>query len=179
METTQLYIELIIIGLEASIWMCIFYINIVGNKIMNIITNIVNNLGSSLLLIGILYIIGVLVDRLADVIFQKTENNIRSKSGMKAKSSIIIWGKNNQSDFANYARTRIRILRASIINIPLIMISVVWYTLEYYEWQTILVIYILSLGILFTYVAWHSFVKLVEIYYDKARVLEMNDSKHK
>lgn len=91
MESTLLYVEMIIIGVETFIWMCMFFINIIGNKSLTIIANILNNLTSSLLLIGCLYIIGILMDRLSDIIFESTENKIRKKSGLKAKTTMLIW----------------------------------------------------------------------------------------
>lgn len=67
----------------------------VGNEIVSALNEIVNIFSSSLLLMGIIYIIGILVDRLADMIFQKGENNIRNASGLQAKSSFLIWRKYN------------------------------------------------------------------------------------
>ena len=175
METTQLYIELIIIGLEASIWMCIFFVNIVGNKVLSIYSDVLDNLSSSLVLIGILYIVGIMTDRLSDIFFQKIENKIRLKSGLQAKTSILIWKKYNQEKFSDYTRSRIRVLRASILNVPLISVSLIWYVLKYFNKKLFVIIYIFLLGFLFTYVSWKSFVKLVSNYYNKARVLELND----
>lgn len=45
-----------------------------GNKVINIFNNILNNFSISLLLIGVLYVIGILIDRLADIIFQKKKS---------------------------------------------------------------------------------------------------------
>lgn len=53
MYPTHLYVELIVIGIETTVWMCMVYINIVGNKILDIISQILNNLASSILLIGL------------------------------------------------------------------------------------------------------------------------------
>ena len=75
--------------------MSIFLIIMVGNEIVSTLNEIANKFSSSLLLIGILYIIGILVDRLANMIFQKGENNIRNASGLRAKSSGLIWRKYN------------------------------------------------------------------------------------
>ncbi len=74
METTQLYIELVIIGLEAFGWISFFVIDIIGNKVVSIFNNILNNFSTSVLLIGVLYVIGILIDRLADIIFQKKKS---------------------------------------------------------------------------------------------------------
>lgn len=172
METTQLYIELIIIGLEGFIWMCAFLADILGNKATSVLANILDNFSSSLLLIGILYVIGVLVDRLADIIFQKKEDDIRINSGLHAKSSIIVWKKYNAEKYAEYSRTRVRILRASILNLPMISISFILYVIKYLDKSYMLVIYIIILGVLFTYISWKSYNLSLIRYYDKACALE-------
>lgn len=172
METTQLYIELIIIGLEGVIWMCAFLADILGNKITSVLANILDNFSSSLLLIGILYVVGVLVDRLADIIFQKKEDDIRIRSGLHAKSSIIVWKKYNAEKYAEYSRTRVRILRASILNLPMISISFILYVIKYLDKSYMLVIYIIILGVLFTYISWKSYNLSLIRYYDKACALE-------
>lgn len=175
METTHLYVELIIIGLETSVWMCMVYINIVGNQIAEIISKVLNNFSSSLLLIGLLYIVGILMDRLADMIYKKIENKIRKESGLEAKSSILIWKKYDQEKVSDYMRSRIRILRVSTLNTPLITLSFLWCVLVSDETYLFLVIYIIIIGVLFTYVSWKSYIKSVQNYYNKARVLELSN----
>lgn len=177
METTKFYIELIIVGLETFVWMAIFFINIIEDKILGILYKILNNFSSSLLLIGILYIIGVLMDRLVDSIFQKLENEIRNNSGLETKSAILVWKKHDQEKFADYTRSRIRIIRASIINIPLITISLMWSVFKFYQQEYFAMGYIFILGALFTYVAKKSLNRLLKTYYDKARVFEISDKK--
>lgn len=177
METTRLYIELIIIGLESFAWISICVINIIGNKVLSYLHNILNNFSSSLLLIGILYIIGVLIDRLADMIFQKSEDKIRNASGLKAKSSFLIWKKYDARKYSDYARSKIRILRASIINIPLLTMSVTWYILKYFKEPYTILIFILFLGTFFTYISCRSYNLSVKRYYDKACALETSGEK--
>ncbi len=175
METTQLYIELIIIGLEGFIWMCTFLVDILGNKATSVLTKILDNFSSSLFLIGILYVIGVLVDRFADFVFQKKENAIRNVSGLRAKSSILVWKKYGAEKYAEYSRTRVRILRASILNLPMISISFILYTMKYLDKFYMLVIYISILGTLFTYISWRSYNLSLKKYYEKACALESSD----
>lgn len=176
METTQLYIELIIIGLETFCWISICIINIIGYEVINIITKILNSFSTSLLLIGILYIIGILMDRLADMIFQKSENRIREESGLKAKSSFLIWKRFDAQKYSDYSRSKIRILRASIINIPLITISVIWYILIYIENFYDITKYTLFFGMLCTYISWRAYNSSLSKYYEKARALESSEN---
>ncbi len=174
METTQLYVELIIIGLETSIWMCIIFVNIIGKQVIGITSNILNNLSSSLLLVGVLYILGLLMDRLSELIYKKVENKIRRNSGFEEKTSILIWEKHNKGKYFEYAKTKIKILRASTINVPLISISLMWYIWNFEKNnQIMLSMYVLLLGGLFTWVSWKSHLNSLKSYFDKARLLEL------
>lgn len=67
-----------------------------------------------------------------------------------------------------------RILRTSIINIPLITISFLWFALKN-EYSILLILYILVLGILFTYISWKSLIKSTNTYYNKARTLQLSE----
>lgn len=175
METTHLYVELVIIGLETSVWMCMVYINIVGNQVLDTISKILNNFASSLFFIGLFYIVGILMDRLADMIYKKTENKIRRESELKAKTSILIWKKYDQEKVSDYMRSRIRILRVSTLNVPLIALSFLWYVLVSVETPLFLSIYIILLGVLFTYISLKSYLKSVRDYYNKAKALELSN----
>ncbi len=175
METTKLYIELIVIGFETFSWMNIFLIDIVGNKILSFFTKTIDNFSSSILLVVFLYIIGLLFDRLADMIFKKTEKKIRMKSSLQAQTSILIWEKYHLEKFSDYMRSKIRILRASILNIPLITFGSIWFVVKYYIQDYMVIIYISLLGIIFSFIAWKSFNETVYLYYIKAHILEMNN----
>lgn len=174
MKTTELYFELILIGLQTSIWMSLSLVNLIGNIVIDWIYKVLDNFSSSILLIGILYIIGVLLDRLADIVFQERENYYRKKSGFINKTSVAIWQKFNVGKYAEFTRVRGRILRASIINLPLIILTLTWYIIE--NLYTLnLILYIWTLGIIFTYVAWKSYNETLEKYYARAHILEMSE----
>lgn len=173
MKTTQMYIELVVIGLETSIWICIMFINLLGSQISRNILYILDNWTTSILVFGVLYIVGVLSDRLSDLVFQCIEQTVRRQSGLEAKTSIIIWEKYNQEKFSDYTRSRIRILRASIINIPLITLGSIWYLFQINGQYHEAVLFILFLGGIATYISQKSYIKLVKGFYQKAHILEM------
>lgn len=174
MKTTELYVELIIIGLETSIWMCMFIINIVGREFIDFMNEVLKNFSSSLLIIGILYIVGLLLDRLSDLFFQKIEDGILERSGLETFKSTIAWERFNQEYFFRYVRSRMRILRTSVINIPLITISFIWFVIKN-QYSILLMLYILILGILFTYISWKALIKSTNTYYDKAKKLQLSE----
>lgn len=125
MATTSLYVELIIIGLETMMWITSFSVYFTDIQYIFVIEKIIETLPASVFLLGVMYILGLIFDRIADLIFQKTENQIRVKSGLKAQSSILVWTESKQEEYFKFTRSKIRILRSSAINIPLFVISII------------------------------------------------------
>ncbi len=97
------------------------------------------------------------------------------KSRLQTQTSILIWEKYNLENFSDYMRSRIRILRASILNIPLITWGSIWFVVKYCNQDYMVIIYISLLGIIFSFIAWKSFKETVYNYYIKAHMLEMNN----
>ena len=78
METTSLYVELIIIGLETLTWITSFSILFTDIEHISIIKDIFEKLPASIFVLGIMYVLGLVFDRFADIVFKKTERKIRS-----------------------------------------------------------------------------------------------------
>lgn len=175
MATTQLYIELIVIGLETFIWMWVFLVNIAGQSIMNIFDKVPRNLSSSLFFIGILYIMGIIMEGLAEIIFLKGGDEIRGKSGVKAKNTHLLWEKNHAEKYSDYTKSKIRILRATILNLPLITIAFSWWAFRYMEEPCKVLLYIIVIGVSFTMICCKSYDVTIKRYYDKAHALEESE----
>lgn len=171
METTKMYIELLIIGLESSLWMWFFYLNLLRKNISSFNYELLNNLSFSLIMLGIIYIIGVFIDRLSDMLFEKLEKSIRKNSELQTKTTANIWNKFSLENYAEYLRARIRILRASAINVPLITIGLLWYVWRIYQ-NLPLFLFILFVGLLFSFISCSGTISLMNSYYKKAHDLE-------
>jgi len=172
METTSLYVELVIIGLETTLWITSYSIWLTDIKYLSVLTNAVEKLPASVFLLGIMYVLGLIVDRVADLSFKKVENRIRNSSGLEVKSSILIWKRNDQENYFKYTRSKIRILRASSINIPIFTVSVLLNIFKYYN-NIFLLLYVAVIGGGLTYFSFKGFKQATRNYYNKARILEL------
>ena len=93
MNTTELYVEYIIIGLETLCWIILlFFINI-GELMSNFLKYCASNIFPSIILMGVCYILGLITDRLSDRIFENRKKKIKQKYPIKAKTSLIVWDK--------------------------------------------------------------------------------------
>ena len=180
METTKLYIELIIIGLQSSVGVAFTLMNIIGLEMSKKIIALSDKFLISILLLGVFYILGLIVDRFSDMLFQKLENKLRNKSGLKSKSVMLLPFSDNQYEFIMYCRSRIRILRATIINTFFVMASTLWFIILYTSYNRLGYILFVSIGGTFIIiVCYTSLCKLLENTYNKAKVFELEQETKK
>ena len=175
METTKLYVEPILIGLQSSIGILFVIINILGLEVSEKIFELLNKPPIVLVLLGGFYIIGLIVDRFADLIFEKTEIVIKKKSHLEVESTTMqLPFNNNQHEFMVFCRNRIRILRATIVNSIFIMISALWFILIYVNNSKCgCILAVLIFGIFTIGVSYKSLCKLLDKTFKRARVFEL------
>jgi|GEM_PF-2285293 len=175
METTKLYVEPILIGLQSSIGILFVIINILGLEASEKIFELLNKPPILVVLLGGFYIIGLIVDRFADLIFEKTEIVIKKKSHLEVESTTMqLPFNNNQHEFMVFCRNRIRILRATIINSIFIMISALWFILLYVNSSKYgCIAAVLIFGIFIICVSYSSLCKLLDKTFRRARVFEL------
>ena len=116
METTKLYVEYIVVGMEtlAIIFLVIFII--IGNAFLPIIKYCIKNIVPSIIMLGWCYILGLIVDRIADIIYDKRKMHIKEKYPIEAETSIIVWEHFKQDAFATFTLSRIRLMRSTALN---------------------------------------------------------------
>jgi len=180
METTKLYVELLVIGLESFTGVSLTAASIIGIENIKKIVPCSENVLAIFPLLGTLYIFGIIFDRLADLIFQPIENYFRIKSGLKINSIMLLSFDENQFDFITYSRSRMRILRATIINSIFIMISSVFFiSLNITENKVELLLFIIVFCLFASIISFISFIRLIKNTYIKAVVIETNLNKIK
>ncbi|HOU45046.1 MAG TPA: hypothetical protein PLS77_10375 [Anaerolineaceae bacterium] len=147
MTTTVLFIEHLISGIQAGIWLILFMLSILGLKFLESLRW--NGYESLLLIIllSLLYPLGVFVDELADALFSRANRRIRTKimkaEGLENTSFSIMNLLRSENDeylanYLGYIRTRIRISRSAVVNFVLITISAVVFTVTRLQQVTVL-----------------------------------------
>ena len=128
METTLLYVELLIIGIETIGWITLFSLSFLNAEelasIASAFVRMPDSAGTAvvILLLGILYIFGMLIDRIADKLYFSVEEKCRKNANIKSKSTVLLW--EEAESYFRFVRSKIRILRASCVNIPLLTTSI-------------------------------------------------------
>jgi len=199
MKTTTLYVELVVIGVQTSIWIVLLPICFIEHSsffqaIEKMPPSILVSL--SALALVLFYIIGIIFDLFAEMVFRKRERKIRKKCGFapelggKSKkgaqptppsstitgSTSLIW--REHPELFRYHRTRYRILRATVINA-----IITWFPLSAFIIKHIvckyecaipgIFIFWLTTVLLFgcSYVSYRKYPEILKKYYKRTKEL--------
>lgn len=178
MTTTSLYVELVIIGMQTITWLALA-LDCVQPGIIATCLDSKNTVVIAVLLLGTAYIVGIIFDRLANAVYQKVDDKIRVKSGLQAKSSLLLNETEKMQEHQSYTRSKYRILRSSSLNLPLIFISAVLNIFTNYTGKTYLAIAVLIIGGFFTLLSYWATICTIKDFYKKARIIELYSNKVK
>ena len=155
MKTTAIFAELLIVGLQATVWL--IFAGLVFFEVSAFDAALFDELKSWAALITIFvlsfsYVIGIIIDRVADSLFNHVDRRLRNKYLIKSKQPVAvmrlyIMSKNEGvSDFLDYVRSRLRLARSTVLNVILIIFFVaLWYfTSSKFESNSIIVFLFLS-----------------------------------
>ena len=171
METTKLYVEYIIVGMETlAVIMLILFIAI-GDDFLQDIIYITENIVPSIIMTGVCYILGLIVDRMADIFFEKRKNLIKEKYRTAAQTSIIVWEHYKQDTFATFTLSRIRLMRSTVLNSMLLVVFGPIAAWKYYESAKSAILF--AVGFALVLIGSNKAHKnLLETYYKKTLKLE-------
>jgi hypothetical protein len=119
MNTTNLFVELIIVGV--GFLACLAGLAIIFLGFEWIPWSALDSPISLLLIVGLAYVIGIVADRSADSIFSRLDKNLRKKEFQsnkeyhEARTFVYVKANDKISSLFEYGRSRIRILRSWIL----------------------------------------------------------------
>ena len=126
MNTTDLFVEILVIGVGALIWITLLILGIFGYPVM---VEQLLSIPALLPISALVYVLGIITDRIADVIFDRLfVNSIRKKFYPDVKQDfndrrIILVYSEPLSRLLEYGRSRLRIVRGWTLNFLLILIT--------------------------------------------------------
>jgi len=127
MTTTNVFAELLIIGVETLAWIALLILCLFGYDWIDF--SIFNNLAIAIPLAAFTYVLGIIMDRVSDTLLAGADHAIRQKVlGERAAQSFaslriyILAQSPHLSTDLDYLRSRLRIMRSSMINFGLLAI---------------------------------------------------------
>jgi len=140
MSTTTLFVELLIIGFQACLWLFLVVCSAIGLNSINFIAGKFSSYSTltTALVFALAYVLGIFFDKLAKWLIEESwfgrsldsvknriachHRNTRRDKNPEKYAYIMVRKGQPMTDLL-YARSKVRILRASIINIPLITLA--------------------------------------------------------
>jgi hypothetical protein len=119
LKTTQVYIELVIIGLESFFGFVLLGIALMPDGGIIQITMVLPMLHPLLLGVSlalVVYVLGVIADRIADFFTRPIERYLRARNVINSASIQLIQYTENQTGYLFFTRHRTRLLRATAVN---------------------------------------------------------------
>jgi hypothetical protein len=167
MSTTELFVELIVVGVGASIWIVLLAFTLFGWSWSDF--NTVFSLPALLPALSITYVLGIVVDRVADSVFETLwgqalfQRFYSNKTDYYNDRRTIYAQANRLVDLLEYGRSRLRICRGWAINTVMIALTLNLFALiRLSPWQLKAMVSIsgtLALGLL-AYGTWFSWYKI-------------------
>ena len=127
MNTTSIFVELIVIGIGAAAWIITLILGFAGLSLGDIVGTFKTE--TAIPLLAVVYVLGIIIDRLADTSFDKIwGNSLRDKKFdtvgeyYNARRNILI-NSERLSELLEYGRSRLRICRGWCFNAAAMAIS--------------------------------------------------------
>ena len=127
MSTTELFVEILVIGVGAGIWLTVLVLSLFGRSIASLDQLV--SIPALLPIIAIIYVLGILTDRVSDILFDRLfVAAIRRKHYSEVKQefddrrTILVYSE-RLSQLLEYGRSKLRIVRGWALNFLLLLIS--------------------------------------------------------
>lgn len=162
MNTTNLFIELIVIGIGTALWGMILFLFLFDIDISSLpFFQAKHEWVWTLILLPFIYILGIVTDRLADMSLSTFTTHLSkqlypNKAQILMDKVVIYKAASPLVDMINYGRSRMRICRGWLFNLPFLLIILnLWIIKNYFSWCTILTLNIIgALTIIAFFLAW-------------------------
>lgn len=140
MNTTNLFVELIVIGVGATLWIVLLILSLFGYAWVPF--DGLLSLPALIPILSVIYVLGIVVDRLADALFEQIwKEGLLARVYMQANRNdqyrndrrLLYTESDRLADLLEYGRSRLRICRGWVVNSVLILVAMnlfIWLRLE-------------------------------------------------
>jgi hypothetical protein len=126
MSTTKLFVELIVIGSGAFVWVVLLVLTVFGYNPVSL--DLLKSPTVAVATLPIIYVLGIITDRMADAIFEwKWDRNLKatscgSRENYERAKRSIVHRSDKLAELMEYGRSRLRICRGWALNSVLTII---------------------------------------------------------
>lgn len=176
MGTTDLFVELVVIGIGASVWIVLATFGIFGYAWVPL--DKLFSVPALIPFLSLVYIMGIITDRIADVLFEAIwtstiQKKYYSSSDASRDDRRLIYSKNEYlANLIEYGRSRLRISRGWAFNAVLILIAANFFIsaqVSDHELQIKLYIWVNALTGFIAFFSWYTWYKLLDTQYRRLK----------
>lgn len=138
MSTTSLFVEIIVAGVQATLWILLLLLTV--NADLSPALAFLYKYGDysalfTTIALSLVYMLGILVDRLADTVcmFLYSKEEKKKAKGIGKTRLRVLHASESMAKFLDYQRSRIRITRATVFNLTMLMIVGVFWIIAHRE----------------------------------------------
>jgi hypothetical protein len=127
MATTAIFAEILIVGLQATVWVALLVITILGPRQIDLAKLTDWSTLITAFVLAIAYTLGIVVDRVTDSVFDPWDQAVRKDNLSASLPSVhrmrlcIMSEGAGVAAFLDYVRSRVRIARSTAFNVALII----------------------------------------------------------
>ncbi len=176
MGTTDLFVELIVIGIGAFAWIAIATLSIFGYKWIPL--EQVFSVSAIVPFLSFVYIVGIVTDRIADVLFdviwiRRLQRKHYSSVEAAREDRRLVYSKNEYlANLIEYGRSRLRICRGWAFNSVLIMVASNFFIAAQAADPLLRTRLFIWINLLFAFIAffsWYSWYQLSDTQYRRVK----------
>lgn len=166
MKTTNLFVELVVVGTGAALSIVLFFYTFFGDRLLSdqklSVTSSPGDLASIIPVLSVIYVLGIVVDKIAYRIFKATEDQLRlnkfgcGEEGYYERRHHLYTSANTAHaiEVLEYGRSKIRICRGWTVNSVLLIVALICYMVFRNGFDVLVLVGIISLGLLAWLTQW-------------------------
>jgi hypothetical protein len=176
MGTTELFVELIVIGIGAFTWIALATLSLFGYKWVPL--EQLFSVSAIVPLLSLVYVVGIVTDRIADVLFDRIwtprlHRKHYSSLGTTREDRRLIYTRSEYlANLIEYGRSRLRICRGWAFNSVLIMIAANFFIAAQVTEPLLRTRLFIWINVLFGFIAffnWYSWYQLSDTQYRRLK----------
>lgn len=181
MSTTTLFVELLIVGFQAIVWIIFLVATVIGPQCFQQLAIGFSIAGTPITMafIAVGYFLGVILDEFYESLIDPWAKRLRKKCNEKGLPEMwdiqaFIFTKSNTATMRlEYIRSRIRIVRSSVFNLTFIIVfSILYYCIRLtpeIPWRTGAIIFTSVAGLVIVPITIFVYRRLVIFYWGRAK----------
>ena len=174
MSTTNLFVELFVIGMGAAVWILLFVLAVLGCTWASL--DRFGSWNAFLPVLAFIYVLGIVVDRMADSLLRAADRRLRDRAFSGSEKdyhyvrTFVFYRSDKFKDIFDYSRSKLRICRAWIFNFALTALGtivLIWVRAPQLAMHQKLLLTILAFcaGALFALGSWYTWYRLTDNFY--------------